>query len=178
MGNVGRSVSASWTSLDLQKVASDIKNTLMAAITDLRADIQAISTQLSYVEQTSHAHSKAIHQVQWAYISQLTHLLEMHRHLEDLNNGACRSCAPDPVKLIHQGIWFAAWLIFLLKMKYFTRPGSLDAFYSPLQWSSFFKTSCKLHYKIGGSYAHCWMCCSHEAHIKSMEISILSIHHL
>lgn len=45
---------------DLGNVASDIKNTVMAAIADLRSDIQAVAHRITDVEQTSQTHAAAI----------------------------------------------------------------------------------------------------------------------
>lgn len=72
--------------LDVQKVALDIKNTLTAAILDLKSYIQAVAHCLSDVEQTSQAHATAIRQIQRTYDTQLTYLFYLHRHVEDLVN--------------------------------------------------------------------------------------------
>lgn len=71
---------------DLQSVAADIKSTLSAAITDLRADIQTIAVWIGAVEQASTYHVDAIRQMEKASDINLSHILEIHRHLEDLNN--------------------------------------------------------------------------------------------
>lgn len=62
--------------LDLQKVASDIKSTLTAEITDLKVDIQAVTTRIDNVEHMAQLHSDA----------QLSHFLDIQRHIEDLDN--------------------------------------------------------------------------------------------
>lgn len=71
---------------DLEKVASDIKNTVTAAIADLRSDIQEAVHRIGDVEKTTQTHAAAIRQVQTTYDSQLPHLLDLHRHIEDLDN--------------------------------------------------------------------------------------------
>lgn len=73
---------------DLQRVALYIKHTLTSAITDLKSDIQNMAHRIVEVEQTSHA--EAIRQVQRAYDSQLPHMFELHRQVEDLDNRGCR----------------------------------------------------------------------------------------
>lgn len=54
---------------DLQAVAADIKNTLSAAISDLRLDIQATATRLEEVEEMTARHDTAIQEVQQATTS-------------------------------------------------------------------------------------------------------------
>lgn len=71
---------------DLEKVASDIKSTVTAAIADLKSDMQAIAHRIDTVEQTTVTHAAAIRQVQSAYDSQLSQMFELHRHVEDLDN--------------------------------------------------------------------------------------------
>lgn len=51
---------------DLQLVAMDIKNTLTAAISDLKTDIKAVASHLEMVESASMTHGNAIRQVQQA----------------------------------------------------------------------------------------------------------------
>lgn len=77
---------------DLRSVASDIKNTLSAAISDLRADIQAIALRVEEVETTQARHDVSLCQVQQLTESHAMHLREINRHMEDLDNrGRCRN---------------------------------------------------------------------------------------
>lgn len=72
--------------LDLEKFATNIKSTETAAIADLRSDFQAVTRRISDVEETTQTHAAANCQVQGTYDAQLTHLLDLHRHIEDLDN--------------------------------------------------------------------------------------------
>lgn len=69
----------------LQNIASDIKNTLSAAIGDLRLDIQAVAVRLQRVEDTTSRQENAIAQVQQVSDHHSFQLREMNRHLEDLD---------------------------------------------------------------------------------------------
>lgn len=71
---------------DLETVAADIKNTVTTAIADLKAEIHAVAHRIDEVEQTSQTHAAAIRQVHTAFDSQLSQLLDLHRHVEDLDN--------------------------------------------------------------------------------------------
>lgn len=67
---------------DLQTVAEDIKSTLSAAISELRTNIQ-VPARLGEVEKVSSLHTEAIKKVQRTFDMHLSHLMEMHGHLED-----------------------------------------------------------------------------------------------
>lgn len=71
---------------DLRNVAADIKNTLMAAITDMRSDIQAMTMRVEEVEITQAHHETSLCQVQQLTESHAFHLREINRHMEDLDN--------------------------------------------------------------------------------------------
>lgn len=71
---------------DPQQVALDIKSMLFAAIADLKTDIRAVATRLEHVEMATMTHGTAIHQVQKVVSVHAQHLIEMHRHMEDLDN--------------------------------------------------------------------------------------------
>lgn len=71
---------------DLQAVALDIKATLSAAITDLKADIQGIAASMGSVQQATARHADAIKQLQKSSDMHLSHIIELQRHLEDLDN--------------------------------------------------------------------------------------------
>lgn len=77
---------------DLQAVASDIKATLSAAIMDLKMDLHSIAARMGTMEQSVTRHADAIRQVQRSSDTNLSHILEIHRHLEDLDNrGRCHN---------------------------------------------------------------------------------------
>lgn len=71
---------------DLQLVALDIKTTLSAAISDLKADLRAAAARVEIVESVAMTHGAAIQQVQKVNDTQARHLIEIHRHMEDLEN--------------------------------------------------------------------------------------------
>lgn len=71
---------------DLQLVALDIKSTLSAAITDLKSDMRAMASHLEHIESAALTHSAAIQQVQRVISVHAQHLIDMNRHLEDLDN--------------------------------------------------------------------------------------------
>lgn len=64
----------------------DIKNTLTAAIADLESELKAVASRLEHVESAAMTHGTAIHQVQQTVNAHSQHLLDMHRHMEDLDN--------------------------------------------------------------------------------------------
>lgn len=72
---------------DLNKIAADIKNTLLAEISDLRTDINAIASRVREVERTTGRHDSALCHVQLVTESHVIHLRELHSHLEDLKTG-------------------------------------------------------------------------------------------
>lgn len=75
---------------DLQLVALDIKNTLTAAISDLKTDLKAFASHLETVESAAMTHDTAKRQVQQVTDTHAQHLIEMHSHIEDLDNRGCR----------------------------------------------------------------------------------------
>lgn len=68
----------------LRSVAADIKDSLTAAITELRIDIQAITGRVQAVEKTTALHSSAISKTHLTVDTR--QLRDMNRHLEDLDN--------------------------------------------------------------------------------------------
>lgn len=72
---------------DLQLVAVDIKNTLTAAISDLKTDLKAVASCLETMESVAMMHGNAIRQAQQVTDTHTQHLIKMLRHLEDLDNG-------------------------------------------------------------------------------------------
>lgn len=68
---------------DLRAIATDIKNTLSAAITDLCHDIQALLGIVQEVEKTVAHDSTALRHMHQAID---THTLQLNCHMEDLDN--------------------------------------------------------------------------------------------
>lgn len=64
----------------------DIKDTLSAAISDLRLDMQAMRSRLENVEETTDRHDTVIHEAQQTLDAHSSQLRDLHRHLEDLEN--------------------------------------------------------------------------------------------
>lgn len=75
---------------DLRSVAADIKNTLTAAITDLRIDIQAITGRVMAVEKITASHSTELRKNHLLIDTHTRQLRDMNRHLEDLDNRSRR----------------------------------------------------------------------------------------
>lgn len=72
---------------DLRAVAADIKDTLFAAITDLRHEIQAIAGRVQRIESTTAQHNTAIRKVHHYEVDTHTlQLRDLQRHVEDLDN--------------------------------------------------------------------------------------------
>lgn len=71
---------------DVRNVASEIKSTLTAAISDLRSDIQAIALRVEEVEITQVRHDVSFCHVQQITESHAMHLREINGHMEDLDN--------------------------------------------------------------------------------------------
>lgn len=74
----------------LRTVATDIKDTLSAAIADLRIDIRAIADRVQTVEKTTVQHDTVLHRVTRNMDNQTLQLRDLQRHLEDLENRGCR----------------------------------------------------------------------------------------
>lgn len=93
---------------DLHTVAADIKNTLFAAITDLRHEIQAITGRVLEVERTAAQQHTTIRKVNHTVDTHTLQLRDLQRHVEDLDNrgrrhnlrvrGLPKSVAPDRVR--------------------------------------------------------------------------------
>lgn len=62
------------------------KNTLSAAISDLKTDLREVVSRLDHMESAVMTHGVAIQQVQTATSVHSQHLIDMHRHMEDLDN--------------------------------------------------------------------------------------------
>lgn len=75
--------------IDLQEIAADIKNTLSAAISDLRTNIHSIAARVGEVERTAR-HDASLCHVQQVTESHAIHLRELQCHLEDINDRGCR----------------------------------------------------------------------------------------
>lgn len=127
-----RHASPSVSLSDLQRVASNITNTLLAAILDLKTDIQAVATHLSDVEQTTQLHTAAIRQVQCIYDSQFSYLFDLHSQVEDLDNrgrrhnvrvrGVLEGCKRSAAFLL---ICCTAWRTPLARWRGYTRLSDL-----------------------------------------------------
>lgn len=76
----------------LRAVAADIKNTLSAAISDLRLDKQAVAGRLEEVEEITERHEMAISKTHRSLYTHFMQLQGLHRNLEDLENrGRCHN---------------------------------------------------------------------------------------
>lgn len=71
---------------DLQAVATDIKDTLFSAISDLRHEIQAIAGRMNQVEHTTTQQQTAIKKIHRQVDSHTLQLRDLQRHVEDLDN--------------------------------------------------------------------------------------------
>lgn len=71
---------------DLQLVALDIKNTLAAAMSDLKTEFRAVATRMEHMENVAMTHGAAIEQIQQTSTVHTQHLMDMHRHMKDLDN--------------------------------------------------------------------------------------------
>lgn len=71
---------------NLHSVAADIKDTLLATITDLRIDIQTITGRAQEVEKIAAHQSSAIRQAHHVLDTHILHLWDLNRHMEDLDN--------------------------------------------------------------------------------------------
>lgn len=58
----------------------------MAAITDMRSDLQAMSLRVEEVEMTQMRHDSSLCHIQQVTKSHAVHLRDINRHMEDLNN--------------------------------------------------------------------------------------------
>lgn len=70
----------------LKLIASDIKDTLAAAIADLKLNLQTLCMRMDDLEETTTRHDAQIHQTLNTTSSHTIQLREMQRHLEDLDN--------------------------------------------------------------------------------------------
>lgn len=64
---------------DLRVVATDIKETLSEAISDLKINIQGVVTHLGEVEEVTAHHDAAIQEVGHISDAHSNHILELHR---------------------------------------------------------------------------------------------------
>lgn len=75
---------------DLHSVATDIKNTLTAALTaaisDLKIDIQAITGRVHKVEKTTATHTSVLRRSCQVIDTHTLQLSDLNRHVEDLDN--------------------------------------------------------------------------------------------
>lgn len=71
---------------DLQAVATDIKDTLFSAISDLRHEIQAIAGRMHHVEHATAQQQIAVKKIHHRVDSHTLQLRDLQRHVEDLDN--------------------------------------------------------------------------------------------
>lgn len=71
---------------DRQRVALDIKNTLSAANSDLKINLKGVATHLDHLESVTVSHGAAIQQVQQDTSPHAQYLIDVHQHMEDLDN--------------------------------------------------------------------------------------------
>lgn len=71
---------------DLCAVAADIKSTLSTAISGLKAELQGVALRVEEVETTSLHHDNSLCHLQQITESHSVHLIDLNRHLEDLDN--------------------------------------------------------------------------------------------
>lgn len=76
--------------LDLRAVATDIKDTLSAAIAELRVDICALNDRVSTTERVLDDHDLVLQRSTRKIDAHTLQLREVNRHLEDLENRSCR----------------------------------------------------------------------------------------
>lgn len=71
---------------DLKAVATDIKETFSAAITELRRDIHTINGRILSVEKMAAQHDTALKHTNFSIDAHTLQLRDLNRHLEDLDN--------------------------------------------------------------------------------------------
>ncbi|XP_077323137.1 uncharacterized protein LOC143956838 [Lithobates pipiens] len=71
---------------DLRTIASDIKDTLSAAIAELRLDLKMLSDRMHTVEKVTESHELDIRRSTRKIDSHTLQLRDMQRHMEDLDN--------------------------------------------------------------------------------------------
>lgn len=74
----------------LRTIASDIKDTLAAAIADLKLNIQSMGIRMDKMEELTERHEADIQFQKRANVTLNTQLQDMQRHMEDLDNRGCR----------------------------------------------------------------------------------------
>lgn len=70
---------------------ADNKATFSAAITDLKSSMLVITDKMATVEAAGRHRDKAIHRLEKLTCTQSQHLIEINRHLEDLDNRGRRN---------------------------------------------------------------------------------------
>lgn len=71
---------------NLRTIATDIKDTLTAVITDLRLDIQAIAGRVQEVEKNANHQGLIIRHMNQTLDTHTLQLHNLHHHMEDLDN--------------------------------------------------------------------------------------------
>lgn len=71
---------------DLRSIADEIKESLAAAISELRLDMRDLTDRVNVVERVTERHDIAIRSTASSVDSHTLHLRDMQRHIEDLDN--------------------------------------------------------------------------------------------
>lgn len=79
------------TYADMSGLAADIESTFSAAITDLKSNLLVLTEKLAAVETNGKHRDKRLNRLENAALSHSSHLIEINRHLEDLDNRGRRS---------------------------------------------------------------------------------------
>lgn len=76
---------------DMTTIATDAKNTFFLTMTDLKADLLALTIKIATTEKADSKRDRAITCLESATASHSAHLIAINRHLEDLDNRDRRS---------------------------------------------------------------------------------------
>lgn len=96
------------TFADMTEIAADIKNSLSAAITDLKTDLLRLTEQMAVNERAGTRRERALIRLDDITASHSQHMIEMNRQIEDLDNrgrrhnirvrGVPESVTPEQIK--------------------------------------------------------------------------------
>lgn len=79
------------TYADMAIIAADIKSSFSAAMTDLKSSLLVLNERVSTAEMNGKHRDKAINRLDRISTSHTNHLIDMNRHLEDLDNRGRRN---------------------------------------------------------------------------------------
>lgn len=88
--NSGTTLLPQLSIMDLKAVATDIKDTLSAAIAELRLDLRSLSERVTRKEQAVEDHDLVLQRSTTKIDDHTLQLREFNRQLEDLDNRGCR----------------------------------------------------------------------------------------